>query len=758
MFRCPVALAALVSLATLGCTGGQGSAGVATAGVGPLAPQVGAGGSGAHLGTRRATAAAPVAAGSAEAHAVFSLVDNRWLAHREHEGGLLVVAGTPGFAKYLRFGRPAQPWRLGAQLNGRPVAQLIDKRAGLDVPLTAAQASAARSIRFSLHSKGKRKLDVTVNGKKEKRLALRDGWQVVHLPLDAGRLVAGENLLALEVGRGRPVSLEWMLVGGPDAADASATPAAPAADEALHLRRHESLAWYVFVPPHVRLSVETPGAGCGLHVQVDAEDAHAAGAPAQLDLAPLAGRVARLELRLDARATCAEATIARAALELPGRAAVEKRPSRPKHVVFWIMDTLRYDRVPLWFPGAVAEVPNLARLADSGTVFLNHYPGGNESTVSHASMFTSLRPGVHNVISLDGHRWKFERGWPTIGQVVRAAGMYVAGVTANGHIDRSSGFGWGFQQFENPMSEGKYDRDYGYGGDKVVARGLELVAKHKDEPFFLYLGTIDTHVPWRAYEPWVSRYDAVNGVPYRGKFKRVATAGGVNVSFMLSRTAPEPRDAARLDAIYASDVSFQDEQLGKLLARLEAWGILDETMIIVTGDHGEEFWEHGIGGHGGSLHEPVVHVPMLVWYPPLFPHTVVDEGTEGVDIFPTIVDALGLALPPELQGASLLPLAQGVGRGYPRPAIASHWEAANAMRMERWKLVAESSGASRLYDVVGDPDERTELSDTRPIELRWMTDAYSLSRVFERSFRKSSWGTGANMTADAARRLQAQHE
>jgi len=80
------------------------------------------------------------------------------------------------------------------------------------------------------------------------------------------------------------------------------------------------------------------------------------------------------------------------------------------------------------------------------------------------------------------------------------------------------------------------------------------------------------------------------------------------------------------------------------------------------------------------------------------------------------------------------------------------------MRMERWKLVAESSGASRLYDVVGDPDERTELSDTRPIELRWMTDAYSLSRVFERSFRKSSWGTGANMTADAARRLQAQHE
>jgi len=148
-------------------------------------------------------------------------------------------------------------------------------------------------------------------------------------------------------------------------------------------------------------------------------------------------------------------------------------------------------------------------------------------------------------------------------------------------------------------------------------------------------------------------------------------------------------------------------------------------------------------------------VPMLVWYPPLFPRAVVEEGTEGVDIFPTIVDALGLPMPPELQGESLLPLAQGVGRGYPRPAIASHWEAANAMRMERWKLVAESSGASRLYDVVADPEERSELSDTRPLELRWMTDAYSMARVYERYWRKSSWGTGANMTADAARELEA---
>ena len=593
-----------------GCTGGQGSGGVAAAGVGPLGPAAGGSGGAPALGGHATVARAPAPA-AADEHPVFSLVDNRWLAHREHDGGLLIVAGTPGFAKYLRFGRPAQPWRLAAKLNGRPVAQLIEKRAGLDVPLTDAQAAGAHGITFSLHSHGKRKLELSVNGKKEPRLTLHAGWQVVTVPLAEGRLVAGENLLALEVGSGKPISLDWMLVGGADSVAPDLVSAAAA--DALHLQRGEALAWYVFVPPRARLRLESSGQGCTLHAQLDGEGVHAEGVPARLELGPLAGKIVRLELRLDARARCAETTLTRAAIELPGHAASATRPARPRYVVFWIMDTLRYDRVPLWFRGAVAEVPHLARLADSGTVFLNHYPGGNESTVSHASMFTSLRPGVHNVISLDGHRWKFERGWPTIGQVARAAGMYVAGVTANGHIDRSGGFGWGFHIFENPMSDGKYDKDYGYGGDKVLARALEMVARRKDDPFFLYIGTIDTHVPWRAYEPWVSRYDAVNGTPYRGKFKRVATAGGVNVSFMLSRTPPEPRDAQRLEAIYASDVSFQDDLLGKLIAQLETWGILDQTMIIVTGDHGEEFWEHGIAGHGGSLREPVVHVPMLVW-------------------------------------------------------------------------------------------------------------------------------------------------
>jgi hypothetical protein len=77
------------------------------------------------------------------------------------------------------------------------------------------------------------------------------------------------------------------------------------------------------------------------------------------------------------------------------------------------------------------------------------------------------------------------------------------------------------------------------------------------------------------------------------------------------------------------------------------------------------------------------------------------------------------------------------------------------MRLERWKLFVEHDGDTRLFDVVGDPEERTELTAARPLERRWLIDVYSISRVYERYWRKSTWGTGANMTADAARELEA---
>src|SRR5262249_28516711 len=157
----------------------------------------------------------------------------------------------------------------------------------------------------------------------------------------------------------------------------------------------------------------------------------------------------------------------------------------------------------------------------------------------------------------------------------------------------------------------------------------------------------------------------------------------------------------------------QDDLIGKVRAQLADWGVADDTMIVITGDHGDEFWEDGRLGHGGSLHETLFHVPLLVYYPSLFPPgTAVPEGAETIDILPTLIDALGGKVPAEMQGESLIALAQGAGRGYPRPSVSSQYEDAHAMRLGDWKIIIRSGGQVRVFDCLKDHFEKSDLAAT----------------------------------------------
>jgi arylsulfatase A-like enzyme len=181
-------------------------------------------------------------------------------------------------------------------------------------------------------------------------------------------------------------------------------------------------------------------------------------------------------------------------------------------------------------------------------------------------------------------------------------------------------------------------------------------------------------------------------------------------------------------------------------------------MIVFTSDHGEEMWDHGKIGHGQSVREELVRVPMLISYPPLFPAgKVVNEGVEIIDLLPTIVDALGGKIPADVQGESLIPLAQGAGdAGYPRPAIASQYELAHTMRLSRWKLWVGGSGETRLFDASSDPAESKELSAQRPLERRFVTDALGVWMAYQGQWKKSKWGVASNHKPDLARDLENQ--
>ncbi|MFH0901295.1 MAG: sulfatase-like hydrolase/transferase [Pseudomonadota bacterium] len=676
---------------------------------------------------------------------LFSLVDNRLLAHFQRDGGLLAYAGSPGFAKYVRFAKPKLAFKLGASQDGRKAA-VADLYASIDVPLTGEQATAAKAVHVRILSPIARRLTLVLNGKQAATIEVPSaGWQTITIPLAAaGMLRSGENTVQLVSGKGPNPFVEWIQVGG-EPRDEPPT-LYDAAARALVVGEKDRLVYYVYVPKDGRLigDVRDGQQGCEVTVRAQAHDGTPvegtlSGEGGAVDLASLGGRMARLEL--GARG-CASLKFANAALAVPGTAPVVSRPKKPKHIVFWIMDSLRADRVKTFNPGARPEVPSFEKLAKVATQFLNTYVQGNESRSSHASIWSSLYPVNHQMIR-DGAT--LASSLTTLGEAMKSAGLKTFGATANGYISKRWGFGDGWDIYRNNIHEGG-----GVRGEDVLRYALQFVEGKLESPTFLYIGTIDTHVSWRAKEPWFSRYDPA---PYSGRFVKEASGKDVE-AIATGKIKVTERDKTRIIAIYDSNVSYQDDLMPKLQEKLAGWGATDDTMLVITGDHGDEQWEDGRVGHGASLRESLIHVPLVIYYPPLFPAGTVVEGVDSIDILPTLLDVLGLPPPKEAQGESLLPLAQGVGRGYPRPAISSLYEYTHAMRLENWKVRVGGSGTPLLFDLSRDPMEKKDLAADRPVERRLLTDVFSIFLTHQREWKKWHWGVPSNVSPRFADELE----
>jgi arylsulfatase A-like enzyme len=170
-------------------------------------------------------------------------------------------------------------------------------------------------------------------------------------------------------------------------------------------------------------------------------------------------------------------------------------------------------------------------------------------------------------------------------------------------------------------------------------------------------------------------------------------------------------------------------------------------MIIVTADHGDELWEEpDKAGHGGSQRETVLHVPLLIHYPPMFPATRVTAGTEGIDIVPTIADVLGVANDPEWQGTSLLPFADGAV-GYPEMATSSAYENSHAGKMLAWKIQLKGGGAPHVWNLAKDPAEHDDVFDKAHVPTRMLLDPMWIYRSWNVEWKKSQWGNPADVTS-----------
>jgi arylsulfatase A-like enzyme len=405
----------------------------------------------------------------------------------------------------------------------------------------------------------------------------------------------------------------------------------------------------------------------------------------------------------------------------------------PPNVVIVSFDTLRADHLSAY--GYARETsPEIDRLAAQGVRFARAYAPASWTLPSHVSLFTSQLPSAHGVRD---DRLSLPAEATTLAELLSAAGFQTAGFVSWVYVGARFGLGQGFDVYRELVDASRLEYASGGGAARagaVVDEALRWLADApRTRPFFLFVHLFDPHIDYAPPPPYDQQfggdpaaadgsYDFVrNLVPYLGK--------------PVAPLSPAGRE--RLVALYDGEIRYADAQLGRLLRALEARG--GECLVIVLSDHGEEFGEHGsYEGHGWTLYDEVLHVPLVL----RLPHgeaagTVVEAPVTLLDVAPSVLEVLGLPAHPAFEGQSLLGLARGEPAPRGRLLFAQTDRAGTrlrAVRGERFKWIeVRDAGAAalglparegrELYDLASDPGEQRALRGEELPVARYLASA-----------------------------------
>jgi arylsulfatase A-like enzyme len=323
---------------------------------------------------------------------------------------------------------------------------------------------------------------------------------------------------------------------------------------------------------------------------------------------------------------------------LLGTPTVVNQTPNPKvpNVLLISLDTLRRDHLGLY--GYHRDTsPNLDRLGAGGAVFENAVSPSAWTLPSHVSLMTSLYPVHHGVVTM--HQ-RMDESTLTGAKLLRLLPFASKGLITHTFVDAQYGFHFGFESFEHVPT---------HRAEDVTTEAINWLQGAGPAPFFLFLHYFDPHTPYNAPEPFREMYD----YDYRGD---VAGTHSSLVEYAKRGHIPE-KDLHRVIALYDGEIRYLDDQLGRLFHFLKISGRWENTLLIVTSDHGEEFWDHQSFGHGATLYQEQVHVPLIIHYRDWFPNPVrIDQVVSTVDILPTVLDILDLPIPEGWDGRSLRPL------------------------------------------------------------------------------------------------------
>ena len=357
------------------------------------------------------------------------------------------------------------------------------------------------------------------------------------------------------------------------------------------------------------------------------------------------------------------------------------------------IDTLRADRLGCYGNPDVAT-PNMDRLAREGAMAPQASAQAPITRPSHVSMFTGLYPSQHGI--RDNISRALAPDVATMAEAFKAAGFETAGFVSSIVLSAQSGLGRGFDEFSDRFDIGADAADEGHfldilehRGDVAVAEAVKWLDAHSGGRTFVWVHLYDPHAPYEPPEPYASRYA---GRPYDG------------------------------------EVAWSDELVGRLDAEVTRLGMRDQTLVVLTSDHGEALGEHGESVHGFFLYQATLRVPLLMRGPGIVPGTRISAAVQSVDLFPTILELVGVPIPRSnhaVAGRSLASNVRGLSSTLDEtpsfaesltPRIHYGWSDLRSVREGRWKFILAPT--PELYDLAHDPGELHNVIEGEPARAR----------------------------------------
>ncbi|MCI0607230.1 sulfatase [bacterium] len=410
-----------------------------------------------------------------------------------------------------------------------------------------------------------------------------------------------------------------------------------------------------------------------------------------------------------------------------------------QRIILITVDTLRADAVSA-YNNRTRATPNIDRLAEDGMLFQNAISEAPWTLPAVSSIMTGVSPLVHLTTEVNS---QFPSGLPTLPEYLKKAGFKTAAIGRNPHLVTNHFRGFQFYNFF-PKS-----RISGVGGyvlhrffpksqrtdvstSELTKMASALISNNRKQDFFLWLHYFDPHLPYSPPERFLLSKSPSSRI---GKKCQTSVIRGTRSGFFV----PTKSERDWIKELYLAEVQYVDDEVGKLINFLKENQLYEESLILLTSDHGEEFWEHGSFEHGHTVYNEVLQVPLVIKLPGSLHKSRIDQLVAPSAVVPTILELCNISSAPNsfsstslasLWNPDLLPINPG-------PVVSAgllYYEEKRSLQLGGIKYIQTPvANREELYDLVKDPAEQFSIARSESEKLR---EARSLFEQNQNAARK----------------------